>query len=224
MKLNAVQKILLLMYLLLFLFISMIRVPFRTGRSIAYDTIFTSNGNVDFGRWTLFMIVATVTVGIAMILARNAAIKMKKLLIGLSVVVIIGIIGVSGYFYYVAAYTKKRTEPVEEVTIVTDSAITTPSSRATNNAYMEEQERKKKASCNEDKALQLFHSYMKFNYPDYKIYGKPVVKKYDECTFRVQFTSIDPHIQYQKEVFIVQISINAYEETYNFSEIRGTLY
>jgi len=82
----------------------------------------------------------------------------------------------------------------------------------------------KQESCTSKNALQQFNSYMKFYYPDWKIYGKPVINESSDCTYRIQFTTMDPHIRYQKEVIIVEISFNFDYSKYYFNTIRGTLY
>jgi hypothetical protein len=65
---------------------------------------------------------------------------------------------------------------------------------------------------------------MKFYYPDWKIYGNPVVKEQTDCTFRIQFTTIDPHIKLEKEIIIAEISYSYEYTRYRFKTIRGTLY
>lgn len=84
---------------------------------------------------------------------------------------------------------------------------------------------KRMATCTPEHALEAFQSHMNFNYPDWKVYGKPVIKKQSDCTFRIRFTTIDPHNRLEKEVMIVEITYNfSSSNYYTFKTIRGTLY
>lgn len=90
---------------------------------------------------------------------------------------------------------------------------------------------KKAETCTKDNALLQFRSYVKFYYPDWKIYGKPQVKELTEgfespCSYQIQFTTSDPHLQYitEKEVIAVQIAFTFDYSRYRFTTIRGMLY
>ena len=61
--------------------------------------------------------------------------------------------------------------------------------------------------CNENKALEVFKSYLDFDHPIWKTITKPKIKKVGDCTFRIsvlvrniQYTTIS-----QKETLIVEI-------------------
>jgi hypothetical protein len=83
--------------------------------------------------------------------------------------------------------------------------------------------------CSEITALEKFKQHMKFYYPDYKIYGQPVIKQSDDCIYEVQFQTINPHEKFlnEKEVVIVKVNLRPPYFKYGtttFETIRGELY
>lgn len=83
--------------------------------------------------------------------------------------------------------------------------------------------------CSEIIALEKFKSHMKFYYPDWKIYGQPVIKQSDDCIYEVQFQTINPHEKFlnEKEVVIVKVNLRPPYFKYGtttFETIRGELY
>ena len=65
---------------------------------------------------------------------------------------------------------------------------------------------------------------MKFYYPDWKLYGSPIVIEESDCIYRIQFITLDPHTRYQREVIIAEISYDYNFSHYSFRTVRGTLY
>jgi hypothetical protein len=84
---------------------------------------------------------------------------------------------------------------------------------------------RKKQTCTKASALENFEYYMKFYYPDWKIYGSPGVIENSECTYRIQFTTLDPAYDYSefKVVIIVEISWDNDFTHFYFNVIRGHL-
>jgi hypothetical protein len=77
-------------------------------------------------------------------------------------------------------------------------------------------------NCTGEDVIQGFKSYMKFYYPDWKIYGKPVSKEKSDCNFEIQFTTKNPFLD-EKEIIIVEISLYKGKVDF-FKVIRGNLY
>ena len=94
----------------------------------------------------------------------------------------------------------------------------------TNDTYQKSLKLKKLLACTAESAKGDFLSYMKFNYPDYKIYGEPVVREQDDCVYEIQFTTRKQEDYAEKEVVIAQISYDYDYSHYYFKTIRGVLY
>lgn len=229
MKFNIYQKIILLVYGCLFVYFSIIHVPFKTNSrgEIKYDTLFSNSSNLDTGRLVVIIVIISMLTTVLLLLLRNINYSPKSLPRKTAKIITFCITGIAILFLVVWGLsklnTKKRNVPTETVStqsvdstaVIVDTAISTDIP-----PFLQ----KKAETCNEEQALLDFKSYMKFYYPDWKIYGNPVVKEQSDCTFRVQFTTLDPHIRYQKEVIIVEISYNYNYTEYYFRTVRGTLY
>jgi len=138
-------------------------------------------------------------------------------------IIIIGSIGLAiimATTFSINNYQNKK----KEIKIIPTNDTTTVISRDSISSWPSASEIKKEETCTIESALKYFQSYMKFYYPDWKIYGKPVVRQMSDCTYQIQFTTMDPHIRYQKEVMIVEISFNYDYSQYTFRTIRGTIY
>lgn len=232
MKLNVYQKIVLIIYGCLFVYFSIIHVPFKSNfrNEIKYDTIFSTSSNLDVSRLVLIIVILSILTVILFLLFRNLSysIKFQKLqkrttkIILYSVLVLAIILAI---VFGISKYqpTKEnivRMPAIDSTSALLDSAI----SKGSKNTYGSERGLKKAENCTSKNALENFQSYMKFYYPDWKIYGKPVVREQSDCTFEIQFTTMNPHFRYEKEVMIVEISFDYDFSHYYFRKVRGTLY
>jgi hypothetical protein len=131
----------------------------------------------------------------------------KNLIIITSIVIIIIIVG----YFVITNYNSKKIETIsttEEVTV--ENPITT--------------------DCSNENVLLQFNEHMKFNYPDWKIKGDPIIKEISNdissCTYQVRFESINPHLKdvgiTEKDIIIVQIYLSGTQ--YSFKTVRGVLY
>lgn len=236
MKLNFFQKIIALIYCALFLYFSLFHVPFILSeiKSIKYDTLFSNNADLDISRLVAILIIITIiSIGL-LFLAKNIEYKysppteiQKKAFTYIALVtstLVFIFWGLSPFFN-----TNNKSNDVNTNSIDTkrrlpsfDSAA--PASDATNDNNMVDYLEKKNQTCNEEQVRRDFDSYMKFNYPDWKIYGNPIIQVYSDCTYRIQFTTMNPKIRYEKEIIIVEIAYTPDLEHYNFRTIRGVLY
>jgi len=86
----------------------------------------------------------------------------------------------------------------------------------------------KTVTCKKDSALKNFYSYMKFNYPDWKITDIPVIQESSDCVYQIRCTTINPHTSMygiiDKDILIVEISYDYNFDNYYFKRIRGLLY
>jgi magnesium-transporting ATPase (P-type) len=225
MKLTAFQKVILIVFGLTFIYFSIIHVPFKTKYEVEYDNLFSNKSNIDTTRLVLILVIISIITATLILLARNVNLNLaktkiskKKLFVFLSIIAIIIIVASIIYF-------KPNKNLVQETPVATDSTSTTmDTSTMTPNSNVSQYELQKAETCTPESALENFKSYMKFNYPDWKIYGKPVVQEQSDCTYRIQFTTLDPHIRYEKEVMVVEISFNYDYSRYSVTPIRGTLY
>jgi hypothetical protein len=229
MKLNVYQKIVLLIYGCLFVYFTILHVPFKSNYrgEIKYDTLFSNSSNLDTGRLILIIVILTILTVVLLLLLRNIKYSFRPISQKRKKIIAYSLLGVVILFAAIFAISKYKvkknadtppivnTQAVDSVAVVADTttSIDIP-------PFLQ----KKAETCNEEQALRDFKSHMKFYYPDWKIYGNPVVREQSDCAYRVQFTTLDPHIKYEREVIIVEISY-AYDYTkYNFRIIRGTLY
>ena len=234
-KFNAYQKLILLVYGCLFVYFTILHVPFRTSyrNEIKYDTLFSNNSNLDFSRLVLIIIIFSILATVLFLLFRNINFSFKRLprkTIKVTFYSTIALILLLSAILVISEYqtkTKNIIKPIVKVqTIDSTSIATDTTSIATDTTRSIDAPPfiKKIFNCTEEHALENFRSYMKFYYPDWKIYGKPVVKEQSDCIYRIQFTTLDPHSRYEREVIIVEISYNYDYSRYNFTTIRGTLY
>lgn len=229
MKLNLYQKIILLAYGFLFVYFTILHVPFKSNyrSEIKYDTLFSNSSNLETSRLILIIIILTILTFILLLLLRNlknpfpliSQTKKKTIIYSLlGAVILFGII-----FSILKYQIKKNTEPSPTIKVQTTDSVSVVVD-TTINTKVPTLLKAKIETCNEEQALIDFRSYMKFYYPDWKIYGKPVVIEQSDCTYRVQFTTLDPHIKYEREVIVIEISYNYNYTQYYFRTIRGTLY
>jgi hypothetical protein len=231
MKINVSQKIILLVYSFLFIYFSIIHVPFKTNypNEIKYDTLFSDSSNLDVSRLVLIIFTISILTSVVFLLFRNVIIsfnaktifkkRRKTIIIGAIVLVLV-------ITFTINSYQNKKNDlkivsPTNSTTMTKDSTSETKDSTSSGPSASEI---KKEETCTIENAVENFQSYMKFYYPDWKIYGKPVVRETFDCTYQVQFTTMDPNIRYQKEVIIVEISFNYDYTRYTFRTVRGTLY
>ena len=243
MKINFYQKIIIILYSIFFIYFSIIHVPFKIYHSskIKYDTIFSDNSDIDVSRLVLIIVIISILSGVIFLLSSNLKSPNKlKLLpkqkfkltpynikVNLLVLIIISVI----IFTIIKNSGKPRIDEfnhhANEQNKDSTSTMSADTSRLVAPHVSDTTINIDKAlACNEENALSDFKSYMKFYYPDWKIYGKPVVREQSDCTYRIQFTTRDPHIPYfpEKEVIIVEISYTDDYSKYHFRTIRGTLY
>ena len=231
MKINIYQKIILALYGILFIYFSIIHVPFKLKYSneIEYDSLFSSKSNLDISRLVLVIIIMTVLATILFLLFRNLFFtpklktQSKKIFRSLMYILIGVIILWSAIFLINNNRTKNKSSSeiikrVDSAAIYVDTISDLPSHH----------ELKKAENCTEKNVLYQFESYMKFSYPDWKVYGKPVVQETSDCVYQIRFTSMNPHLKKlgvgEKEIIIVQISFTYDYGNYYFRIVRGTLY
>jgi serine/threonine protein kinase len=154
------------------------------------------------------------------------SVKLKKTIWTSLIVFIIIIAGGISYSEYKKGIIKKQQEIVDKrVDSIARAEVIV-------NEKVAEFERKQRAiqkaiTCTEQQALGDFKLYMKFNYPDWQIIGNPQVLEHADCTYRVQFTTLDPayHGDWMfKEVIIGEISYSDDYQRYYFRTIRGWLH
>jgi hypothetical protein len=266
MKINIFQKILLAIYGIVFVYFSIIHVPFKTADrfEIDYDTLFSDRSNLDVSRLVLIILVISVLTAVLFLLIRNLKFTRKTRVpkekisatkkevpttykggvrIGWILLTIAMLIFLIMIFKRLSKPIIVEVKPVVDTAIVDNNPKKEPVvndplgilSKPKDTAYRTRPKRSQSVldstdnfllgniPCTSERALKDFYSYMKFYYPDYKIYGKPVVKEHSTCTYRIQFTTSNPHF-YEKEVMIVEITFNNYNTRYRFSTIRGMLY
>lgn len=230
MKLNIFQKIILFLYGCLFVYFSTIHVPFETSRhnEIKYDTLFSNSSNLEFSRLVLIIVILTILTAVLFLLLRNVNYSYKaKSLSKKRIKIFNSFIGIVLLIVAIFSINKFQTKK-EKLKIISEEPFQSVDSTViavdTANSIEIPPFVKKNITCTEEHALEDFKSYMKFYYPDWKIYGKPVVKEQSDCTYRIQFTTLDPHIKYEREVIIVEISYNYDYSRYTCRTIRGTLY
>lgn len=234
MKLNFFQKIILTLYGCFFIYFTVIHVPFKTNyrSEIKYDTLFSNSSNLDTSRLLVIVLVISILAAVLLLLLRIATYTPKS--ISKNSVKIIAYSASAVILLFFAGWgilrwkTNKKNlvanasnsqmkDSLDSVTVVLDTTASTSNGLP---PFLQ----KKAETCNEEQALLDFKSYMRFYYPDWRIFGKPVVQEQSDCTYRIQFTTLDPHIRYEREVIIVEISYNYDYTKYNFRTIRGTLY
>lgn len=233
MRLNIFQKVIVIIYSTLFLYFCLFHVPFKTSEpsSIIYDTLFSNKAEIHISRLIIILFIITIISTGLFLLTKNLKYvfrlpthREKKvityLILVLSTLVFI-FWGLSPFFNKNKPYTNKENTNKIDLNIdqvAVDSAAPVVSKNDVE--YLE----KKAATCNEDQVKRDFQSYMKFNYPDWKIYGDPIIQLFSDCTYRVQFTTMNPRLRYKKEIIIIEIAYTSDLEHYNFNTIRGILY
>lgn len=239
MKLNIYQKLILLLYCGLFMYFTILHVPFKnySKGEVIYDSLFSNNGNLDLSRFISIVVVISVLAALLFWLFHNISIPKSRLLPKhRNRILVLGSICIIMAVTATIFITKRQIEEKQETKIyaadsaavdVVDTAIkpgkdTDPLKLR---AELETSKEELKAeTCTTANALKNFKSYMKFNYPDWKIYGNPVVQEQSDCSYRIQFTTIDPHIRLEKEIIVVEISFHLFSNQYSITNIRGTLY
>jgi hypothetical protein len=223
MKLNVYQKITLLIYGCLFVYFAILHVPFKTNyrNGITYDTLFSNSSNLDVSRLVLIIVILSILTAVLILLLRNLKysfrFRIPKPIIYVSLAIVVLIIAVLS----ITQYHGQKTDVKAPLSVDSSGVLADSNSTDKLPSYHDVM---KSTYCTEKNALENFHSYMKFYYPDWKIYGKPVVREQSDCTFEIQFTTMDPHIKLEKEVIIVEISFDYDFSHYYFKKIRGTLY
>ncbi len=231
MKLNIFQKILFVVYGCLFVYFAIIHVPFKTSskKEIKYDTLFSNSSNLDVSRLVLIIVILSILTAVLFFLFSiiNFSYKNEPLSKRTIKISIYSFIGVALLFVAIFSIMNLQTKK-EKLKIISEEPFQAVDSTAvavdTPNILEIPPFLLKEMTCTEKHALEDFKSYMKFYYPDWKIYGQPVVKKQSDCTYRIQFTTLDPHIKYEREVIIIEIYYNYDYTTYSCKTIRGTLY
>jgi len=195
MKINTYQKILLAIYGIVFIYLSILHVPFKIDYDeIAYDTLFSSKSNLIITRLVLIDVVITIVSVVLFLLLRNLTLKIKypskrlgKISIYIFVIITLFLLTILAISRYKGAENKMTLMPERKVDSVaaTTKEVPLDSLRALT----------KSENCTQESALKAFRSYMNFYYPDWKIYGNPVIKEMSDCIYRVQFSTMDPHIK-----------------------------
>lgn len=230
MKFNLYQKIILVLYSLFFIYFSIIHVPFKIddGSEIKYDTLLSNSSNLDVSRLVLIIVILSILTAILFLLFRNInySINFKQLpkrTIKTIFFIAIGLAIILAVIFGISKYQSNKKDIVILPTV--DSTSVTVGSTV-DSSTTSEIELKRAENCTGENALINFQSYMKFYYPDWKIYGKPVVMEQSDCKYEIQFTTMNPHYKYfrEKEIMIVQISFNYDYSSYYFETVRGTLY
>lgn len=230
MKFNGYQKIVLITYAILLFYFSVLHVPFIQDSQIFYDTLFSSKIKIDINRLSLILVIVTLLTITILLLFKNSdysinlqRISIKNILkpqvyIPFFIIVALSLVYLLGKYYTPKINTEKVV--VDSVKMAVDTAVSNPTFQIEDNSS-------KLINCTVENALEQFYSYMKFNYPDWHIYGKPVVFENSDCSYKIRFTTMDPHLKIldEKEVIVVEISFAGVKyDTYYFRVIRGTLY
>lgn len=234
---NIYQKIILTVYCVLFSYFSIIHVPFKTkyNNGIEYDTLFSSSSNLDVSRFVLIIVIISILSSILFLLVRNIDVSnhpmaMNNWVRKNGLLTFIGISLISMIWVGFAKYQSKRENivsvPEKNNAKIADSIKASDFIEDKNIESPAPSERalKKAEFCTEETALVNFKSHMKFYYPDWKIFGKPVVREGSDCGYQIQFTTINPHLRYEREVMIAKISFSSDFSSYYFSMVRGTIY
>ena len=234
MKINKYQKILLAIYAGLFFYFSIIHVPFKINytNEIEYDTLFSNKSNLDVPRLVLIILIISILIGSVFLLLRNANFKLNFklsqqvrksfLFVAISIlIIVIFFLSINKYF------SNKKANVFNKIS---DSTMTSDTNKLhiLPPGYKEIMalDLSKLEVCTPTHALKNFNSYMKFYYPDWKIYGDMVVKEQSDCVYRIQFKTQDPDLKYinDKEVMIAEISYNYDYTRYTVTMIRGYLH
>lgn len=226
MKINLLQKIVLGLYIIVFVYFTILHVPFEGGYgTVKYDTLFSNNSNLDIERLVLIIIIISLLSTALFLFFRNTnfAFSVKPIKNKLRPIIYISLILLllASIFIFIKKQ-KHEAEPANKIVIADSSTPTLKNLNEKQSPSPIELLRAK--NCTKENALYQFYSYMKFYYPDWKIYGKPITQKSSDCKFEIQFTTMDPHIKLEKEIIIVEISFSFDGSEYYFNKIRGTLY
>jgi hypothetical protein len=243
MKLNKYQKIVLLLYGVAFIYFSVLHVPFKINhaKEIAYDTLFSKQANLDVSRLVLILLIITVFSIVLFLLAANLRLSIKPIkVIKRFSYISLGIIFISLSLFIFLKYCRPKRSLVKAKMEQSDSTtILSPGQydeygilikpKAGSTTIPDFVKKNYKELCNEKMALEKFRAHMKFYYPDWKIYGKPMIKNTSDCIYEIQFKTADPHLHYSsdKEVIIVRMNLkfeNFETGTIYFNVIRGELY
>lgn len=229
MKINIFQKIIIFIYVLLFCFFSIFYVPFKNIESgkIEYDILLSSSLNLDVSRLLVIIIILSILSAVFFFMFKNVntlnfflrmnQIKKKKSFAIFYVVILILII--SGPFL-IAILVSNKTDNASTSTGDQEINYDTVSSKT----ILPESTLKKSETCTTENAIEDFKYYMKFYYPDWKIYGNPIAIESSDCAYSIQFTTMNPHIRYRKEVMIAEITFSSDFNSYYFKTTRGVLY
>lgn len=233
MKFNVVQKLIFLLYACSFAYFTIIHVPFKIKYSnkVEYDTLFSNNSNLDVARVLIMIAAISVLAAVMVLFSRNLirAENFRQLPRKTRGVATISFIGIAVLILAIILVRPSHRHSIADVPASEDTAAvvkpdTTAEVTDTSTLVGAFKKVQKANTCTEQNAIEQFESYMKFYYPDWKIYGKPVAREQSDCLYQVQFTTMNPHIRYEKEVMIAEISFNDDYTKYYFRIVRGTIY
>lgn len=233
MKLNDYQRAILLLYIGLFVYFSIIHVPFKIGKSIIeYDTLFSNKSNLDIARLGLIIFIITILSGLIFLLSKNInypikslinSIKSlpKKTIILCSTIIILIILAV------IYSTSQPQTEAVantDSTVVVADTTVPELTTELLLKLENDAINTRKDTTCTKERTLKNFYSYMKFYYPDWKVSGAPVIKDQGNCIYRIRFATLNPHLLFEREIVIVEISYDDDYVKYYVKVLRGYLH
>jgi hypothetical protein len=241
MKLNAYQKLIIGLYAVIFLTTTVFRVPFINNRKrVYYDFLFSSGAEIAVSRVLFQLAVIGIIAAGLFYLARHLKPISVKTRIKSAILrpfasfpfILLLTCLVIGLLMIAAVYFKQQDAEVDYSQVATSTVDTntliTPAPVAISNTGPSEYDLRKSKACSEEGALENFKSHMSFQYPDWKIIGNPIVKRYSDCTYRIQFTCVNPHLAQlgsaKKEILIREISYNEDYSKFEFNYVRGVLY
>jgi hypothetical protein len=238
---NKIQKLLLGIYSLAFIYFAILHVPFKSigdRDRVTYDTIFSSNSNLLFNRMILVLVVISILAVALFFLAKNVkfgtSTPSSKVNRWFLLIPIVALAVCATMFLLPKGYWSKN-NPAQMAADSTRVADSTMAAFAADSAAKAAADKSYGGSndlpifpinenCNPEGAVKLFREYMNFNYPDWPILGKPQIMKLSDCSYKIQFSTKNPHFDgyADKEVIVVSLSISGNE--YYVSRVRGVLY
>lgn len=232
-------------YTAVFVYFSLVHVPFknRHGDGIKYDTLLSDVSNLDVSRFIIVLAILSILTVVLLFLFQNFKLSVKSFRIRkikpVFIYSVLLLIFLSCIFVIDKYQNNKKTtvqpsrvtsrakEPMDSSSLLVSPEELMDSTTVERDSQSSKDVPpfvlKRIATCTKENALKQFKSYMKFYYPDWKISGKPVVIEQSDCTYRIQFTTNNPHFS-DREIMIAQISFNYDYSTFNFEMIRGVLY
>ncbi|MGV3465398.1 MAG: hypothetical protein ACO1OT_08915 [Heyndrickxia sp.] len=243
MKFNTLQKVLLLIYVCVLVYISIIHVPFsESSKKIVFDHLFSERSRIDITRVLISIFILTISTGILLYLLRGVAftIKFKNLLRKFSLkpllisVLMILIIIISYFVVKIFSADSLSANDIDSTLNLSvlqakgnlkEHKAKFDSTKPFKEVVPTKEELEKAFQCSEDNIIKVFNSHMSFNYPDWEIVGKPKIQSDGDCSFKLSFFAVKS--QYKslgKDAFIVRISFNVDYTQYYFNTIRGYLF